>query len=92
MTLHICDSGARRMVPASIEAVERTFSPGANFNEGTEITLMHGDRWIMAFVVSGEEEPRKFFVSGNLGATWAVSDRVERSEALRQFRRFLEAA
>jgi hypothetical protein len=63
-----------------------------HFSDGTEITLADGEHWITAFAMAGEGDPTEFFLSGKLGETWLISDRVGRSEALRQFRRFLEAA
>ncbi len=90
MTLRICDNGTRRFLPASPEAVEATFTTGAFLGNGTEITLADGDRWLMAFVVGRQGDPGEFFLSGYAGGTWVKSDRVSRSEALRQFRLFLE--
>jgi hypothetical protein len=77
MKLRVCDAGRERIVPTSVDLVERTFAPSAVINDGTEITLTEGERWLAAIVI---------------GAADAVSSRVTRSEALRQFREFVLAS
>jgi hypothetical protein len=92
MTFRICDNGQRQELPATVESVELTFSPGTHFNDGAEIIMATREHYLMAFVVAGEGDPKEFFLSGKLGETWLVSDQVGRSDALHHFRRFLEAA
>jgi hypothetical protein len=57
MKLRVCDPGRERIVPASLELVERTFAPDASINDGTEITLAEGERWLAAIAI-GAAGPR----------------------------------
>jgi hypothetical protein len=92
MKLRICDAGRERIVPASLELVERTFAPGASINDGTEITLAEGERWLAAIAIGSPAAVDEFLLSGAVGDTAPVSSRVRRSEALRHFREFLLAS
>jgi hypothetical protein len=94
MNLRICDGERERRVPASIELVEQAFAPGVPIREGTEITLVEGERWLAALAVSGPEagtgeEAGEFLLSGATGEAAEPSGRMGRSEVLRQFRRFV---
>jgi hypothetical protein len=65
-----------------------------SIREGTEITLVEGERWLAALAVSGPaagtgEEAGEFLLSGVTGEAAEPSGRVGRSEALRQFRQFV---
>jgi hypothetical protein len=91
MRLRICDAGRERIVPASLELVERTFAPNASINDGTEITLAEGDRWLAAIAVGSAGAADEFLLSGASGEAAPVSGRAARSEALRRFREFLAA-
>jgi hypothetical protein len=92
MKLRVCDAGRERIVPASLELVERTFAPSASINDGTEITLAEGERWLAAIVVGAAGAPDEFLLSGAGGETAPASSRVARSEALRHFREFVLAS
>ena len=92
MNLRICNNGNSRALPASVEAVDLTFTSRAPLAEGTEITITDAERWLMAFVVGKPGDTGEFFVSGNVRGTWLRSSRVRRSEALRLFREFLGVA
>jgi hypothetical protein len=92
MKLRICDAGRERIVPASLELVEHTFAPGAPINDGTEITLAEGERWLAAIAVGTAGATDEFLVSGSVVEAAPVSTRAARSEALRRFREFLLAA
>jgi hypothetical protein len=48
MNLRICDGERERRVPASVELVEQAFASGVPIREGTEITLVEGERWLAA--------------------------------------------
>ncbi|HEY7635538.1 MAG TPA: hypothetical protein VH763_08345 [Gemmatimonadales bacterium] len=89
MNLRICDAGRERFVPASLEQVERTFGPGAAINDGTEITLAEGERWLAAIVIGTAGAADEFLLSGAVGQAAPMSSRVPRSEALRHFREFV---
>jgi hypothetical protein len=89
MKLRICDAGRERLVPASLEQVEQTFASSASLNDGTEITLAEGERWLAAIVVGTAGSADEFLVSGAAGEAAPVSGRAARSEALRRFREFL---
>jgi hypothetical protein len=91
MRLRICDAGRERFVPASLEVVEQAFAPSASLNDGTEITLAEGQRWLAAIVVGIAGSADEFLVSAAAGEDAPVSGRAARSEALRQFREFLLA-
>jgi hypothetical protein len=91
MRLRICDAGRERIAPASLDLVERTFAPGTPINDGTEITLSEGERWLAAIAVGAAGAADEFLVSGAAGEAEPVSARAARSEALRRFREFLLA-
>lgn len=78
-------------MPASLELVERTFAPIAAINDGTEITLSEGERWLVAIAIGAAGGTDEFLLSGAGGAAAPASSRVARTEALRQFREFLLA-
>jgi hypothetical protein len=92
MNLRICDGEQERRVPASVELVEQAFAPGVPIREGTEITLVDGERWLAALAVSGPagtgEAAGEFLLSGATGEA-EPSGRVGRSEVLRRFRQFV---
>ena len=94
MNLRICDGERERKVPASVELVEQAFAPGVSIREGTEITLVEGERWLAALAVSAPaagtgEEAAEFLLSGATGEPTEPSGRVGRTEVLRQFRQFV---
>src|SRR5213080_2060631 len=92
MKLRICDAGRERIVPASLELLERTFAPGASINDGTEITLAEGERWPAAIAIGAAGAADEFLLSGAAGEAAPVSTRVTRNEALRRFRVFVLAS
>jgi hypothetical protein len=92
MNLRICDTGRERIAPASLELVERTFAPGASMNDGTEITLAEGERWLAAIAIGTAGAADEFLLSGAVGEAAPVSSRVARSEALQRFREFVLAS
>jgi hypothetical protein len=94
MNLRICDGERERRAPASMELVEQAFAPGVSIREGTEITLVDGERWLAALAVSGPaggagEETEEFLLSGATGEAVDPSGRVGRREVLQQFRQFV---
>jgi hypothetical protein len=91
MNLRICDAGRERIVPASLELVERTFAPDASINDGTEITLVEGERWLAAIAIGAAGAADEFLLSGAIGEAAPASSRVTRDEALRHFREFVLA-
>lgn len=97
MNFRICNGVRERIVPASIEVVEQAFAPEVAIQEGTEITLADGERWLAALalgapsgVVSGESG--EFLLSGESGEGTPASGRAGRSEILRRFREFVLAS
>jgi hypothetical protein len=92
MKLRVCDAGRERIVPTSVDLVERTFAPSAVIKDGTEITLTEGERWLAAIVIGAADAADEFLLSGAVGEAAPVSSRVTRSEALRQFREFVLAS
>ncbi len=92
MKLRICDAGRERIVPASLELVERTFAPSASIDDGTEITLAEGERWLAAIAIGAAGAADEFLLSGADGEAAPVSSRAARSEALCRFREFLLAS
>ena len=93
MNLRVCDGERERRVPASVELVEQAFASGVRIREGSEITLVEGERWLAALAVSGPaagtgEEAGEFLLSGATGEA-EPSGRVGRSEVLRRFRQFV---
>jgi hypothetical protein len=91
MRFRICVAGREHIVPASLELVERTFAPGVPINDGTEITLADGERWLAAIAVGAADAADEFLVSGAADEVAPASIRAARSEALRRFREFLLA-
>jgi hypothetical protein len=89
MNLRICDDGAARLAPASIELLERTFAPEAPVAGGTEITLADGGRWLAAIAVGRTGQAGEFLLAADLGNNGRLVDLVGRDEALQQFRSFL---
>ena len=94
MNLRICDGERERRVPASLELVEQAFAPGVSIREGSEITLVEGERWLAALAVTGSaastgEDTGEFLLSGATGEAADPSGRVGRTEVLRQFRQFV---
>jgi hypothetical protein len=94
MRLRICDGERERIVPASFEAVEQAFAPGAHLRRVTEITVTDGVRWLAALSLgapdgSAEGEVEEFLLTGVAGESVAVTARVDRSEAFRRFRDFV---
>jgi hypothetical protein len=53
MNLRVCDGEREQRVPASVELVEQAFASGVRIREGTETTLVEGERWLAALAVSG---------------------------------------
>jgi hypothetical protein len=90
MNLRICDGERERRVPATVELLEQTLAPGALIREGTEITLVEGERWLAALAVSSPgDEAGEFLLSGATSEAAEPSGRVGRSEVLRRFRQFV---
>lgn len=90
MNLRICDGERERRVPATLELLEESFAPGVAIREGTEITLVEGERWLAALAVGGTgNDAVEFLLSGAIPQAAESSGRVGRSEALRQFREFV---
>lgn len=92
MKLRICHAGRERIVPASVDLVERTFAASSAINDGTEITLAEGDRWLVAIVIGAAGAADEFLLSGAAGEAAPISSRVTRTEALRHFREFVLAS
>jgi hypothetical protein len=88
MKLRICYAGRERVVPASLELVERTFAPDASITDGTEITLAEGERWLAAIAVGAAGAADEFLLSGAIGEA-PTSSRVTPDEALCHFRAFV---
>jgi hypothetical protein len=91
MNLRICDGERERKIPASVEVLEELLAPEIPIREGTEITLVDGERWLAA-LATGTAGEREFLLSGAPGEAGEPSSRVGRSEVLRQFRQFVSAA
>ncbi len=89
MIFRVCDNGQERIVPASMELVDRVFAPEATIADGTEITLADGDRWLAALAVGEPGGPAEFLMSGAVGERPTVSGQAGRSDARRRFREFL---
>lgn len=94
MKLRICDDGNERIVPASMEAIDRAFAPEVSMQQGTEITLVEGEQWLAAFALGAPARPsgdeaEEFLLSGVSGDAGAPTERVGRNEALRRFRKFM---
>jgi len=92
MKLRVCDAGRERIVPASLDLVEHTFASSAAINDGTEITLSEGERWLVAIAIGAAGAADEFLLSGAGGEAAPMSSRAARSEALRKFREFVLAA
>jgi hypothetical protein len=92
MILRICDNGNEEIEPASPERVERVFAPESSIGEGTEITVVQGERWLTAMVVGAAGSATELLMSGADGQTSTVTGIAPRSEALRLFREFLSSA
>jgi hypothetical protein len=75
MKLRVCDPGRERIVPASLELVERTFAPDASINDGTEITLAEGERWLAAIAIGAGGAADEFLLSGAIGEVAPASTR-----------------
>jgi hypothetical protein len=89
MLLRICDGQRERREPFSIALLEDTFGSEVPLREGTEITLVDGERWLAAVAVGGRaagDQLAEFLLSGS-GED--VAGRVGRNEVLRQFRQFV---
>jgi hypothetical protein len=89
MNLRICDGERERKIPGSIEILEELLAPEIAIREGTEITLVDGERWLAAVALGGEGGDEQFLLSGAGGG---VSFRVGRREMLRQFRQFISTS
>ena len=95
--LRICDGNGEHIEPASVAAVERIFAHGAAIGAGTEISVTDGEVSLVAVALdTGEAD-----AEGEVGQFWLMSVNVDhaslaeplpRSEALRQFRRFVMMA
>ncbi len=88
MRLRICDGGHERLVPASLELVERVFAPDAAIADGTEIGVADGARWLVAMAVQAPDG-EAVLLSGESTGGESVAGRVDRATALQRFREFL---
>jgi hypothetical protein len=91
MRFRICDNGRERITPATMQLIEQTFAPEAPINEGTEITMADGERWLAAIAVGFAGEGGEFLVSSGPEES-APAGRIARDAALRCFREFLLAS
>jgi hypothetical protein len=91
VNFRICDAGRERIEPATIQLIEQTFAPTTPINEGTEITMAEGERWVAAISVGPQGDAGEFLLSSGPQES-ARTGRASRNDALRQFREFLQAS
>src|SRR5215213_3637286 len=95
--LRICDGNGERVVPASVTAVELAFDAGAVIHAGTEISVTGGEVSLVAVALKTGEadtdrEVIQFMLSSISGEHASLAGPLGRSEALRQFRKFVLTA
>jgi uncharacterized protein YbjT (DUF2867 family) len=96
MKFRICDGLQERVVPASIEVVEQVFAPGVPMRPGTEISLVDGERSLVAIALGtpstgGDDDREEFLLTSTHRADAALSGPVGRREVLRRCREFVLA-